>query len=227
MSSRTVLLLGATGLVGGHALAELAHDDAWSRVVTLGRRPMDRASSRHEHHVVDFNHLENHRERFACDDLAICLGTTIKKAGSQAAFRRVDLELPMEAAELAYDRGARHLAIVSALGADPHSRIFYNRTKGEAEHALQSVGYGGVHILRPSILDGERDESRPAERIGLAVLGALAPVMVGPLRPYRPTPARDVALALVHALRQRETGTHVLEPEAIREAAEQREASAL
>ena len=219
MSNRTVLLLGSTGLVGGHVLRLLSRDETWSRVVTLGRREMERASPTHEHHVVDFDHLENHRDLFRCDDLAICLGTTIKQAGSQDAFRRVDLEIPVDAAELANDRGATRVALVSAYGADPSSRIFYNRVKGEAEEAIRSVGFESVTLLRPSLLDGDREEDRPGERIGLAVLRPLAPLLVGPLRPFRPTNAEDVARALVASLREGTPGVHTLEPEAIRERA--------
>ena len=225
MSQRTALLLGASGLVGGHVLRRLAHDPAWSRVVTLGRRAMPLASATHEHHVVDFGLLAAHDDLFRCDDLACCLGTTRAKAGSDAAFRRVDLEIPLEAAERAHGNGARRMALVSAYGANPDSRIFYNRVKGEAEEALGAVGFEGLHILQPSLLEGDREENRLGERIGQAVLGTLAPLLVGPLRPLRPTPAADVALALVDALRQRRPGRHVLGPVEIRERAEELRAS--
>ena len=197
----------------------LAADPTWSRVVTLGRRPMPLAGDTHEHHVVDFDRLADEPGALECDDLAICLGTTIKAAGSQAAFRRVDLEIPQEAAEIARQRGATRLAMVSAYGADPTSRIFYNRVKGEAEVSVQTLGYESVTLLRPSLLDGERGENRPAERIGLAVLRPLAPLLVGPLRPLRPTAATDVARDLVAALRSGDAGVHVLGPEAIRDVA--------
>lgn len=215
-SDRTVLLLGATGLVGGHALSFLASDPTWNRVVTLGRRGMDLASPTHEHHVVDFSRLGEYREQARCDTLAICLGTTIKTAGSQEAFRRVDLEIPLEAATLARDAGASRVALVSAYGADAGSRIFYNRVKGEAEDAIRDLGFESTTVLRPSLLDGDRGESRPGERIGLAVLGTLAPVLLGPLRPLRPTPARDVGAALAQSLREGTPGVTVLEPGAIR-----------
>lgn len=219
MSDRTALVLGASGLVGGHVLRRLAADARWTRVVTLGRRPLPTAGPTHEDHVVDFDRLGEQAELFACDDLVCCLGTTIRTAGSQEAFRRVDLEIPFEAAQLAHTAGATQVALVSALGADAGSRIFYNRTKGEAEAAVGRVGFEGVQIFRPSLLAGDRDEVRVAERVGQVVLGALAPVLRGPLAPLRPTEADDVAAAIVAVLADRPPGAHVYEPDAIRERA--------
>lgn len=219
MSDRTALLLGATGLVGGHLLSLLAHDRRWSRVVTLGRRPMPSASGTHEDHVVDFDRLPEQAALLACDDLFCALGTTIKTAGSQEAFRRVDLEIPFEAAQLAASQGTSQMLLVSSLGADPDSRIFYNRTKGEAERAVRSVGFDAVQIFRPSLLAGDRDEVRWGERIGAAVLGAIRPLLVGPLSPLRPTEASDVARAMVEVAAARPAGVHVYDPEAIRQRA--------
>lgn len=216
MPDRTALLLGATGLVGRHALRLLADDGRWSRVVTLDRRPVPAASAHHESHVVDFDRLDRHADLLACDDLVCCLGTTMKKAGSEAAFRRVDLEIPAEAARLAHDRGASQVALVSALGADPDSRIFYNRTKGEAEAAVRAVGFGAVQIFRPSLLTGDRDEFRLGERVGEAALHAASPLLRGPLADLRPTPAAAVARAIVAVAGRRPTGVRVYGPRQIR-----------
>ena len=220
--SRTALLLGATGLVGGHALRLLARDGRWGRVVTLGRRPMEPASHRHEDHVVDFDRLAEHADLFACDDLFCCLGTTRKEAGSKDAFRRVDLEIPAEAARLAHAGGAAQGLLVSALGADPGSRVFYTRTKGEAEEAFRDAGFEAVQIVRPSLLTGDRDrlprpggEVRRGERVAEAVLGALRPALVGPLRRLRPTPAVDVARALVAVAAAAPPGDHAYGPRTI------------
>lgn len=220
MPDRTALLLGASGLVGRHTLRRLAHDARWSRVVTLGRRPLPTASETHEDHVVDFDHLPDQTELLACDDLFCCLGTTLREAGSEEAFRRVDLEIPFEAAQLARSQGASQMLLVSAFGADPGSRFFYNRTKGEVERAVQEVGFEAVQVLRPSLLTGDRDEPRLGERLGELALYLAAPLLLGPLRPLRPTPAEAVAAALVAIGAERPAGVHVYDPEAIkREAA--------
>ncbi|MEM0964257.1 MAG: NAD-dependent epimerase/dehydratase family protein [Bacteroidota bacterium] len=216
MAGRSALLVGASGLVGGHALRILAQDGRWSRVVTLDRRPLAVASERHEPHVVDFTALDEiDDERFACDDVFCCLGTTIKAAGSQEAFRWVDLELPAAIGHRARSAGATQMLLVSAYGADTDSRIFYNRTKGEAEDAISDLGFASVQILRPSLLAGDRQETRVGERIGLAVFGALRPLLVGPLAPFRPTPAESVARMMVAVAARRSPGVHVYGPQAI------------
>lgn len=216
MTDRTALLLGASGLVGRYTLKRLAADGRWSRVVTLGRRPKPSAWKAHEHHMVNFTRLADYADLFTCDDLFCALGTTMKEAGSKEAFRRVDLELPFEAAQLAHSAGATQMLLVSALGADPDSRIFYNRTKGEAERAIEGVGFEAVQIARPSLLAGDRAEARLGERIGLAVLKPLTPVLRGPLAALRPTEAKDVGRALVAIAAARPTGTHTYDPGAIR-----------
>lgn len=223
MPDRTALLLGASGLVGRHTLGLLARDGRWGRVVTLGRRPLSSASATHEepkvdvsHHVVDFDRLDDQAELFACDDLFCCLGATIKKAGSEEAFRRVDLDIPFEAAQLAHSAGATQMLLVSALGADPDSRIFYNRTKGEAERAVEEVGFDALQILRPSLLTGDRDETRIGERVGELALYLAAPILLGPLAKLKPTRAEDVARALVETAAARSTGVHVYGPREIK-----------
>ena len=214
---RTALLLGATGLVGRHTLARLAADARWSRVVTLDRRPVPRASNTHAPTVVDFDHPDSiDADLWACDTVFCALGTTIKTAGSQAAFRYVDLQIPSFSAHLAREHGATQMLLVSALGADAGSRIFYNRVKGEAEAAVQAAGFASVGIARPSLLTGDRAEARRGEQIGEAVLGVLRPLLVGPLKSLRPTAADDVAAALVALAAARRPGVTVAEPEAIR-----------
>ena len=215
--SRTALLLGATGLVGRHTLARLAADARWTRVVTLDRRPVPRASATHAPTVVDFDRLDDiDPALWACDTVFCALGTTIRTAGSRAAFRRVDLDIPVHAARLARSHGATQMLLVSALGADAGSRIFYNRVKGEAEAAVQDAGFASVGIVRPSLLTGDRTETRRGEQIGEAVLGALRPLLVGPLRNLRPTAADDVAACLVALAAAQRPGVTVAEPEAIR-----------
>ena len=214
---RTALLLGATGLVGRHTLDLLAHDARWDRVVTLSRRPLDAVSARHEPGVLDFGELARTPERFACDDLFCALGTTMKQAGSKEAFRRVDYDYIVDAAMLAVAEGARQLVLVSAYGANARSRLFYNRVKGEAEDAVQQLGFASVGVLRPSLLTGDRAASRPGEVWGERILTLLSPILRGPLRALRPTPAQSVARALVELAARRAPGVTVLGPVEIRQ----------
>lgn len=168
---------------------------------------------------VDFDDLARDAALWSGDQVFLCLGTTMRKAGSRGAFRRVDLQLTVEAARLAQEHGARDAFLVSSAGADPASRNFYLRTKGEAEDALASLPFRSVHAVRPSLLTGDRTEVRPAERIGTWVSSLLAPLLVGRLRRYRPIPAEVVARAMLRRSREPGEGWFVHESEELRESA--------
>jgi uncharacterized protein YbjT (DUF2867 family) len=218
-SGRTAILLGATGLVGGHCLDLLLGDDHYHRVVSLGRRKTAREDERLEEHTVDFERLEDHSQLFRGDDLFCCLGTTIKKAGSQAAFRRIDFTYVRESARIAAENGTAQFLLVSALGADVRSRIFYNRTKGEVEEAVAKFPFQGVQIFRPSLLLGERAEPRRGERVAEMAMKLFSFLLVGPLGKYRPVEARAVAGAMVKTAKQRQPGVRIFESDRIAEIA--------
>ncbi|HKS28299.1 MAG TPA: oxidoreductase [Pyrinomonadaceae bacterium] len=218
-SGRTAILLGATGLVGGHCLELLLESEAYSRVVSLGRRGSGREGSKLEEHVVDFEHLYDSAHLFRGDDLFCCLGTTIKKAGSQAAFRQVDFNYPVESARLASENGTAQFLLVSALGADSGSRIFYNRTKGEVEEAVARLPFHGVQIFRPSLLLGERREFRAGERVAEKGMKLFSFLLAGPLKKYRPVHARDVAAAMIRVATENPAGVNRFESDRIAEIA--------
>lgn len=193
--TRIVALAGATGLVGRAILEGLFADGSVTAVHTLGRREPGVAHPKLTAHVVDFAALPILPP---LDEVYLALGTTIKAAGSQAAFRSVDFDANLSVARAALAAGARRAGLVSAMGADAKSRIFYNRVKGEIEDALMRLPFDGLVIARPSLLQGDRQRlgqpERPAERVA-AVAGRL----LGPLLPsnYRPVAAADVARALL------------------------------
>ncbi|MSR35425.1 MAG: NAD-dependent epimerase/dehydratase family protein [Gemmatimonadetes bacterium] len=218
---RSVLLAGATGLVGGHLLERLGADPGIARIVAPVRRaptgPLPRTA---EAVVVDFGRLDDHPDLFAVDQIFLCLGTTMKRAGSPAAFRSVDLDLVVEMAGRALNSGAEDCLLVSSLGADPRARVLYSRVKGEAERAVRALPWRTLAILRPSLLAGDRAESRPAERLALAATSLLGPLMRGPLARYRPVEAAQVAETMVRLARDHESGTRVYESERIRAIAE-------
>jgi uncharacterized protein YbjT (DUF2867 family) len=215
MNDRTALLLGATGLVGGHCLNFLLNDESYGRVSVLGRRPLEREHPKLEQHLVDFDRLEDSAELIRAQDVFCCLGTTIKKAGSQEAFRRVDFEYPLQSARIAARQETERFLIVTAIGADPGSRIFYNRVKGEVEEAVQAIPFESLVILRPSLLMGEREEMRPGERLAEPAMRALSPLMLGPARKYRPIEARKVAAAMVRLAKEGRQGVRIVESDEI------------
>jgi uncharacterized protein YbjT (DUF2867 family) len=149
-----------------------------------------------------------------------CLGTTIKKAGTQDAFRKVDFDYPVRIAALTQHCGANQFLLVSALGANPHSRIFYNRIKGEAEEAIRKMSFNAFHVFRPSLLLGERTEHRPGEKVGAVAMAVLKPLMSGPFKKYRAIQAHDVAKAMVRVAQMDLEGFNVFESNRIQEIAD-------
>ena len=200
--TRTALVAGASGLVGGFLLDALLEDSQYREVHSLGRRPLPRQHPKLVQHTVDFARLGSEALPPA-QDAFCCLGTTIKKAGSQEAFRAVDHDAVLAFASASKKAGVRRFLVVTALGADARSRVFYNRVKGETEEHLKALGFESLVILQPSLLLGERAESRPGEHAAIIVSRVLAPL----LRPLasRPIEARTVAramLALAHTAPQ-------------------------
>ena len=213
--SRTALVAGASGLVGGHVLQLLLADDACTRVVTLARRPLSVQYTKVEQRVIDMGALDGLADLPHVDDVFCCLGTTIKTAGSQAAFHKVDYDYVVGVARAGQRAGATQFLLVTAIGADPASRIFYSRVKGEVERAVRDLPYEAVQIFRPSFLMGDRREARLAERIGIPVARVVAPLLVGPLRRYRPIQAADVARAMVQVAKEAPRGPNVFEYDGI------------
>jgi uncharacterized protein YbjT (DUF2867 family) len=194
-AARVVALAGATGLVGRAILEGLLAEDSVTSVHALGRREPGIIHSKLTTYVVDFAALP---PLPPLDEVYLVLGTTIKAAGSQAAFRAVDFDANLTVARAALAAGARRAGIVSGMGADAKSRIFYNRVKGELEEALAQLSFDGLVIARPSLLTGDREElgqpERPGEKVAMAIsklLGQLIPAN------YRPIAAADVARALL------------------------------
>jgi len=198
-------------------VAELADSPDFAAIVAPLRRPADLgiADARLRTPLVAFGRLSDDAEALTADQVFVCLGTTMKKAGSRQAFRAVDHDAVLEAARVAVAGGARDVFLVSSLGADPAARGFYLRVKGETEAALAELPLRSLHVFRPSILTGARTESRPAERAGIIVAGLLSPLMAGPLRRYRPIPAALVARAMVRIARDPCEGRFVHESEEI------------
>jgi uncharacterized protein YbjT (DUF2867 family) len=216
---RTAILLGATGLVGGHCLDLLLEDSAYGRVVSLGRRKKGREHYKLEEHVVDFERLEDSRQFFRGDELFCCLGTTIKKAGSQDSFRQVDFTYVREAARVASACGTGQFLLVSALGASSSSSIFYNRTKGETEEAVAGFPFNAVQIFRPSLLLGERGEFRLGERVAEKAMQLFSFLLAGPLRNYRAIQARAVAEVMIKVAHERPLGVNIFESDRMAEIA--------
>ena len=214
--ARTALVAGASGLVGGHLLGLLLDDPAYDRVTTLARGALPRTHKKLVQRVVDFDRLAEVGDFPRVHDVFCCLGTTIRQAGSQDAFRKVDMTYVVELGRMAVRHRAAQFLVVTALGADPRSRVFYNRVKGETEEAIRRLQFEGIQIFRPSLLLGKRAQSRPAERIAGLLSPLVGWVMMGPLARYRPIKGATVARAMVRVARDASHGAHVYESDEIR-----------
>ena len=220
--AKIAVVAGATGLTGSTLLRQLAGDTRFDRVVALVRSAKREMPAGVEAVVVDFEALVNGSEtitihRVATDELAVfcCLGTTIKVAGSQSAFRRVDFDYVVAVARWAKAQSAAHFGLISALGATGKSSVFYSRAKGEAEDAVRALDLHSVHIVRPSFIDGDRTESRPGESVAIRFARGISPLLLGPLRRYRVVTAEAIAASLLAAATSPVAGVTVTESEAI------------
>jgi len=208
--AKAAILAGASGLTGRELARLLSESEAYAAVHSLVRRPSADAAKLPKvvEHVVNFDELP---ALPACDDVYVALGTTIKVAGSQEAFRRVDHDYVVAVARAGRAASAARLAIVSALGADATSRVFYNRVKGEMQAAVTALGYESVIIVQPSLLVGDREAlgqpTRGGEVWARRLLGPVASLIPAG---FRPVAAHDVALALVRATLAAAPGTTII-----------------
>lgn len=206
--TRNALIVGASGLVGGHCLGLLLESDRYSQIISIGRRELPLIHPKLDQQVIDFNRMQKHASDLVADDIYCCLGTTIKKAGSKEAFKKVDYTYVAELARITASKNATQFLVVSAMGANAHSFIFYNKVKGEMEEFVKQQDFKAVHIFQPSLLLGDREEKRTGEELASKIMKPLSPLMVGPLKKYKPIEAETVARAMVYAAALNETGIH-------------------
>jgi uncharacterized protein YbjT (DUF2867 family) len=206
----SLLIFGATGAVGQAVLEQSLKRDI-GRITAPTRRPLSRYAARLNNPVLDLTTLTGDEDFWACDAVICTLGTTIRAAGSQAAFARVDRDLPILVGRFAKAAGATRYALNSSLGASPGGN-FYLRTKAEAEQGIIDLGFASTTLVRPSLIDAEREQSRPAEHLGVLLARALKPVIP---KKYRAVTPQQIAHALLRGALAGEPGVHIVESEAL------------
>ena len=214
-NGKIALIYGAGGLVGSHLLDLLLKDDAFSKIIAAVRRPLGINDKKLTELYPDFNHLEKNPDELKADYVFCCLGTTLKTAGSKEAFRKVDFDYVVSAAKIAEKLKAECFSVISSMGADANSRIFYSRVKGEMEAALQDLNLANLVILRPSLLTGNRKESRPGEKIWEIILKIISPILLGKFKKYRAVSAGQVAAAMLQITKTTSGGVHISESDEI------------
>lgn len=208
----TALVIGASGLVGMELTKQLLLYQRYSKVITLVRKPLPLEHEKLEQRRYDFDW--KNADLITGDELFCCLGTTIKTAGSPAAFRKVDYDYVLETAQLAIEKGVKKMALVSSIGANKNSKVFYSRVKGEIEAAVSALDFEACFLMRPSLLLGSRPELRMGELVGKLAMTFFSPAIPNK---YKGIEAKQVAKAMITCMSSERKGVHILESDALAE----------
>ena len=194
---KTAILLGATGLTGGILLQILLNDPQYEKIILFSRSSVKIKNSKIEEHLVDLFQLEKYKEQFKADQVFCCIGTTKSKTPNEETYRKIDYGIPVTAAKLCKENGISTFAVISALGANPDSRMFYNKVKGEMQRDVLAQKIKNNYIFQPSLISGDRSEKRFFENIGKQAMKILNYAMIGPLKKYRSIHPETVARAMI------------------------------
>ena len=194
---KTALLFGSSGLVGSHVLSQLISNNNYSKIKLFARSTINVSDPRIEIIQTDFKNLENHREDIKGDDCFFCIGTTKKNSPDKNEYKRVELEVPKQVAQIAKSNSVNSFVFISSGYADPKSSGDYLKFKGEVEEELKRLNFQKLGIMRPSFLLGDRKEKRIGEKIGIFVFKLLSPLFLGPLKKMKPIHSATVAKAMI------------------------------
>lgn len=213
MSKRTAAIIGSTGMIGSYLLEQLMADDYYNNVRILVRRPILITSDRLEVKLVNFDDLESVQMALDGTDIIFsCIGTTNKNVrGDKKLYWKIDHDIPVNAARLALERGCNKMVMVSSVGADPNSRNFYLKLKGQTEKDVVATGMQAVHVMRPGMLLGKRKEKRPLEKLMQGIMGSISGVMIGKARKFKAIHGADVAKAMIAAGKRNVNGLYIYE----------------
>ena len=214
---KTALIIGSTGLIGSQLLNFLLDSNDYLKVITFVKRDSGIKHPKLTQHIIDFDNPETYKELVFGDDFFCTIGTTIKKAGSKKAFKKVDFEYPRQFAAFALQNRVKQFLIISSLGADANSGNFYLKTKGEIQDFLKDCNFERVAVLQPSLLLGNRTEFRFGEKLGAFFMKTLSFLFLGNLKKYKPIEGKTVAKALLKIAQKNNTGFKIYESDVIQE----------
>lgn len=207
--SKKAILIGATGLIGADLLKKLLASENYEKVLVIARKSIDVSHSKLNQLVINFDELGKHEAGIVGDDIFCCLGTTAKKTPDKTLYKKIDYQYPLDVAKIALKNGAKSYHLVSAMGANVKSSIFYNRTKGEVERDLEKLNFDSTHIYRPSLLDGSRSEQRFAEKTMNVLMRLFNPLLIGSLKKYRSIKIEKVASAMLKQANKNLKGNYI------------------
>ncbi len=192
----TAIVLGATGLTGGYLLNILLKDPEYSKVILFSRSSVGFQHDKLEEHLIDLLELEKYKETFVADEVFCCIGTTKSKTPDNETYKKIDLGIPVTAAKLCRQNNIEKFLVISALGADANSSVFYNKVKGEMQHQVLEQGISKTYIFQPSLIAGDREEKRFFENLAIKSFKVLNKLMIGSLRKYRSIHPETIAKAM-------------------------------
>ena len=210
---KTAIILGSTGLTGKALLYQILQDEQFSKVILFLRKELNIKDAKLIQHCIDFNHLDKYKDLIKGDVIFCCLGTTIKTAGSQEAFKKVDFDYPTEFAKIAKQNGIPTFILQSSLGADYTSNNFYLKVKGETEQFINNLSFPAFSTFRPSMLLGNRPEFRLGEYVGKIVMQLFSFVFIGKLKRYKAIHVNQVANAMIKQSKLNKPGNAIIENE--------------
>lgn len=195
--NKTAIILGASGLTGSHVLQILLNDDRYSTVKVFVRNPLEQKHQKLVEIKCDLLKLEDQREAFQADEVYVCIGSTNNKTPNKKLYRDIDFGIPVAAAKLCHLNNIKTIAVMSSLGADAKSTVFYPKTKGEMELAILDYNIENTFLVRPSLIFGPRKEKRLGENLGKILAKIISPIMIGPLKRYKGIHTQTIATAMV------------------------------
>ncbi|WP_158837476.1 NAD(P)H-binding protein [Polaribacter sp. L3A8] len=194
---KTAIIIGATGLTGNSILQKLIKDERYESIKLFSRSKIEGLPKKVHQFIGDVLKLEEFKDDFTADEVYCCIGTTAKKTPDKTLYKKIDYGIPVAAAKLAKENNISTFLVISAMGADKNSSVFYNKTKGEMEQSVLQQDIKNTFILRPSLIDGERKEQRFLEKIGLVVFKIIQPLFIGKLKKYKIINAESIAKAMI------------------------------
>ncbi|OBQ52511.1 NAD(P)H-binding protein [Tamlana sp. s12] len=194
---KTAIILGATGLTGSILLEKLIADSRYEHIKLFSRSKIENLPNKVSQFIGNLLELDQFKSDFTANEVYCCIGTTSKKTPDKTLYKKIDYGIPVAAAKLAQDNNIQTFSVVSALGANPNSNVFYNKTKGEMERDVQKQNIKNTFIFRPSLIGGDRDEQRTLENIGLAIFKVIQPLFIGKLKQYKITEPEDIAQTMI------------------------------
>ncbi|WP_458626552.1 NAD(P)H-binding protein [Winogradskyella sp. PC D3.3] len=195
---KTAIILGASGLTGGFVLQKLIEDERYDTIKLFSRSKMEGLPNKVQQFIGNLLEINQFKADFTADDVYCCIGTTAKKTPNKTLYKKIDFGIPVAAAKLSKENNIPTFLVISAMGANKNSTVFYNKTKGEMENSILKQQIKNTFVLRPSLIGGDRQETRLLEKIGLVIFKVIQPLFIGKLKKYKIVNAKTIAQAMIH-----------------------------